>query len=51
MNDELLFLKPTSMRIECYLFEDGFRHNFTIDGKEVGLYFVEPGDYCGELCI
>ena len=25
--------------------------DFTIDGKEVGLYFVEPGDYCGELCV
>ena len=23
--------------------------DFTIDGKEVGLYFIEPGDYCGEL--
>jgi CRP-like cAMP-binding protein len=25
--------------------------DFTIDGKEVGLYFVEAGDYCGELCV
>ena len=24
---------------------------FTIDGREVGLYFVEPGEYCGELCL
>ena len=23
----------------------------TIDGKEVGLYFVEPGDFCGELAL
>ena len=23
--------------------------DFTIDGREVGLYFVEPGDFCGEL--
>ena len=25
--------------------------DFTIDGREVGLYFVEQGDYCGELNI
>jgi len=23
--------------------------DFTIDGREVGLYFIEPGDFCGEL--
>ena len=23
--------------------------DFTIDGREVGIYFVEPGDFCGEL--
>ncbi len=34
----------------CFLFE-GRLHgvDFTIDGREVGLYFVEPGDFCGEL--
>ncbi len=25
--------------------------DFTVDGREVGLYFVEPGDYYGELAI
>ena len=25
--------------------------DFTIDGREVGLYFVEPGGFCGELCL
>ena len=25
--------------------------DFTVDGREVGLYFVEPGDYFGELSI
>lgn len=25
--------------------------DFTLDGREVGLYFVEPGDYFGELSI
>jgi CRP-like cAMP-binding protein len=25
--------------------------DFTLDGREVGLYFVEPGDFCGELSL
>jgi len=25
--------------------------DFTIDGREVGLYFVEPGEFCGELAL
>lgn len=25
--------------------------DFTLDGREVGLYFVEPGDYFGELSV
>ena len=36
----------------CFLFEgrlQGVGH--TIDGREVGLYFVEPGDFCGELAL
>ena len=36
----------------CMLFEGRLQGiDFTIDGKVVGLYFVEPGDYCGELCV
>tara|TARA_B100000676_G_scaffold305519_1_gene359890 strand:+ start:466 stop:1167 length:702 start_codon:yes stop_codon:yes gene_type:complete len=36
----------------CMLFEGRLQGvDFTIDGKEVGLYFVEPGDHCGELCV
>ena len=36
----------------CMLFEGRLQGiDFTIDGKEVGLYFVEPGDYCGELSV
>ena len=36
----------------CLLFEGRLQGiDFTIDGKEVGLYFVEPGSYCGELSI
>ena len=36
----------------CFLFEgrlQGVGH--TIDGREVGLYFVEPGDFCGEIAL
>tara|TARA_Y100000310_G_C20688119_1_gene820418 strand:+ start:1705 stop:2403 length:699 start_codon:yes stop_codon:yes gene_type:complete len=34
----------------CFLFEGRLQGvDFTLDGREVGLYFVEPGDYCGEL--
>lgn len=37
---------------EClyFLFEGRLQGvDFTIDGREVGLYFVDPGDFCGEL--
>jgi len=34
----------------CFLFEGRLQGvDFTIDGREVGLYFIEPGDFCGEL--
>ncbi len=34
----------------CFLFEGHLQGvDFTIDGREVGLYFIEPGDFCGEL--
>jgi len=34
----------------CFLFEGRLQGvDFTIDGREVGLYFVEPGSFCGEL--
>ena len=36
----------------CMLFEGRLQGvDFTIDGREVGLYFVEPGDYSGELYV
>ncbi len=25
--------------------------DFTLDGREVGLYFIEPSDYFAELCL
>lgn len=34
----------------CFLFEGRLQGvDFTIDGREVGLFFVEPGDFCGEI--
>lgn len=36
----------------CFLFEGRMQGvDFTVDGREVGLYFVEPGDFCGELSL
>ena len=36
----------------CFLFEGRLQGiDFTVDGREVGIYFVNPGDFCGELCI
>jgi CRP-like cAMP-binding protein len=36
----------------CFLFEGRLQGvDFTIDGREVGLYFVEPGEIFGELAL
>jgi len=36
----------------CFLFEGRLQGvDFTVDGREVGLYFIEPGDFCGELAL
>lgn len=36
----------------CLLFEGRLQGvDFTLDGREVGLYFVEPGGVCGELAL
>lgn len=38
--------------VVCFLFEGRLQGvDFTIDGREVGLFFVEPGDFCGELSL
>lgn len=46
-------LQAGAMRQEvCFLFEGRLQGvDFTLDGREVGLYFVEPGDFCGELAL
>lgn len=41
-----------SERTVCFLFEGRLQGvDFTVDGKEVGLYFIEQGDYCGEVAL
>jgi len=46
-------LEPgSSDNIVCLVFEGRLQGiDFTVDGKEVGLYFVEANDYCGELGV
>jgi CRP/FNR family cyclic AMP-dependent transcriptional regulator len=36
----------------CFVFEGRLQGvDFTLDGREVGLYFVGPGESCGELAL
>lgn len=36
----------------CFVFEGRLQGvDFTLDGREVGLYFVEQGGFCGELAL
>lgn len=36
----------------CFLFEGRLQGvDFTLDGREVGLYFIEPGEFCGEVSL
>ena len=48
-----VLLQPGSPdNVVCLVFEGRLQGiDFTIDGKEVGLYFVEANDYCGELGV
>ncbi|MDC0221439.1 Crp/Fnr family transcriptional regulator [Gammaproteobacteria bacterium] len=48
-----VLLQPgSSDNVVCLVFEGRLQGiDFTIDGKEVGLYFVEANDYCGELGV
>src|SRR3990172_11642027 len=42
--------EPGSML--CFLIEGRLQGvDFTVDGREVGLYFVDPNDYFGELSV
>lgn len=49
---ELVFSKGEEGQ-SLYLLLDGRLQavDFTVDGREAGLYFVDPGDYFGELAV
>ena len=49
---EILLQPGANENMVCLVFEGRLQAiDFTVDGKEVGLYFVEPNDYCGELAV
>ena len=43
---EIVLQKNSTPQALCFLFDD-----FTSDGREVGIYFVQPGDYFGEVAV
>ena len=49
---EVVIKKGEPGQVLCFLIEGRLQGvDFTVDGREVGLYFVEPGDYFGELSV
>ncbi|MDP2794808.1 MAG: Crp/Fnr family transcriptional regulator [Sulfurisoma sp.] len=49
---EVVFNKGEAGNTLCFLMEGRLQAvDFTIDGREVGLYFVDPGDYFGEMSV
>ncbi len=49
---EVVFNKGDASQALCFLLEGCLQAiDFTVDGREVGLYFVYPGDYFGELAV
>lgn len=49
---EVVFNKGDPGHALCFLLEGRLQAvDFTVDGREVGLYFVDPGDYFGELAV
>jgi len=49
---EVVIKKGEPGQALCFLFEGRLQGvDFTVDGREVGLYFVEPNDYFGELSV
>lgn len=49
---EVAFNKGEPGHALCFLLEGRLQAvDFTVDGREVGLYFVDPGDYFGELSV
>jgi CRP-like cAMP-binding protein len=49
---EIVFNKEEPGQSLCFLLEGRLQGvDFTLDGREVGLYFVEPGSYFGEMSV
>jgi len=49
---EVVLQKGSTSQVLCFLAEGRLQGtDFTVDGKEVGIYFVEAGDYFGELAV
>lgn len=49
---EVVIKKGEPGQVLCFLIEGRLQGvDFTVDGREVGLYFVTPNDYFGELSV
>ena len=49
---EIVFKKGDPGQFLCFLLEGRLQGvDFTLDGREVGLYFVDPGAYFGERSV
>ncbi len=49
---EVVMKKGEPGQMLCFLLEGRLQGvDFTVDGREVGIYFVDPNDYFGELSV
>ncbi|MBG9389784.1 Crp/Fnr family transcriptional regulator [Caenimonas aquaedulcis] len=49
---EVVLQKGSEGGALCFLIEGRLQGvDFTVDGREVGLYFVNPGDYFGDIAV
>ena len=49
---EVVLPKASTPRHLCFLVSGRLQAiDFTLDGREVGLYFIDPGDYFAELAL
>lgn len=49
---EVVLQKGNAPSALCFLLEGRLQGvDFTMDGREVGLYFISPGDYFGEVAL
>jgi hypothetical protein len=49
---EMVLTKGPAPQFLCFLLEGRLQSiDFTLEGREVGLYFIDPGDYFAELSL